>query len=173
MPPVTTLAALGLGVGDELLDLLDRLLVDQRALLRAVLEARTDLQLARRSGQLLDELVIDAGLNEEAVGADAGLAGIAVLRDHGALDRAVDVGVVEDDERRVAAELHRYLLHASAAHFAISILPTSVEPVKVSLRTSGLAQISSPISPAEPVTMLTTPFGKPTSSHSTPQARPE
>ena len=60
-----------------------------------------------------------------------------------------------------------------AAHLAISILPTSVEPVKVSFLTSGLAQISSPISPAEPVTTLTTPFGKPTSSHSTPQASPE
>src|SRR6187455_2191850 len=59
------------------------------------------------------------------------------------------------------------------AHLAISILPTSVEPVKVSLRTSQFEQISSPISPAEPVTTLTAPLGKPASSHSTPQARPE
>ena len=59
------------------------------------------------------------------------------------------------------------------ADFSIRILPTSVEPVKVIFFTNGLAQISSPISPAEPVTMLTTPFGMPTSSHSAPQARPE
>ena len=167
------LAALGDGVGDELLDLLDRLLVDQRALLHAVLEAGADLQLAGGRGKLLDELVVDAGLHEEAVGADAGLAGIAVLGGDRAFDRAVDVGVVEDDERRIAAEFHRHLLDRRRPTSAISILPTSVEPVKVIFLTSGLAQISSPISPAEPVRMLTTPLGKPTSSHSAPQARPE
>jgi len=57
--------------------------------------------------------------------------------------------------------------------FWIRILPTSVEPVKVIFLTSGLAQISSPISPAAPVRMLMTPLGKPTSSASAPQARPE
>ena len=57
--------------------------------------------------------------------------------------------------------------------FWIRILPTSVEPVKVIFLTSGLAQISSPISPAEPVTMLITPFGKPASSASTPKASAE
>src|SRR3954447_724749 len=57
--------------------------------------------------------------------------------------------------------------------FWIRILPTSVEPVKVIFLTNGLAQISSPISPAARVRMLTTPLGKPTSSASAPQARPE
>jgi hypothetical protein len=38
-----------------------------------------------------------------------GLAGVAHLRQHRALDREVEVGVVEDQERRVAAELHRDL----------------------------------------------------------------
>src|SRR3546814_17888698 len=40
------------------------------------------------------------------------------------------------------------------AHCCISSLPTSVEPVKESLRTIGLEVISPPISLAEPVTML-------------------
>ena len=40
------LAALGRGVVDQFLDLLDRLLVDQRPLLHALLEAGADLQLA-------------------------------------------------------------------------------------------------------------------------------
>ena len=108
-------AALGLGVVDELLDLLHRLLVDQRALLGAVLQARADLELDASGGELLDELLIDAGLHEEAVGADAGLAGVAVFGDDRAFDRAVDIGVVEDEERRVAAELHRHLLHRRGA----------------------------------------------------------
>ena len=53
------------------------------------------------------------------------------------------------------------------------ILPTSVEPVKVSLRTSGFSQISWPMAEAEPVTMFMTPAGSPASSAITPQARPE
>ena len=55
----------------------------------------------------------------------------------------VEVGVVEDDERRVAAELERDLLDLRRRTGAISSLPTSVEPVKPSLRTSGF-EVSSP-----------------------------
>jgi hypothetical protein len=63
------------------------------------------------AASLAHERVVDAGLGKEAVGADAGLAGIAEFRGDGALDGTIDVGVVEDDERRVAAEFHRDLLH--------------------------------------------------------------
>src|SRR3954469_3385732 len=105
------LAALLDRVGDVLLDLGDRLVVDQRALLHAVLEAVADLELSGRGGKPLGESIVDAVLDEEAVGADAGLAGVAVLRSDGAFDGAVEVGVVEDDEGGVAAELHRDLLH--------------------------------------------------------------
>ena len=52
----------------------------------------------------------DAALHERAIGAHAGLAGVAVLGDHGALDGAVEVGVVEDDEGCVAAQFERDLL---------------------------------------------------------------
>ena len=53
------------------------------------------------------------------------------------------------------------------AHWAMRSLPTSVEPVKPSLRTSGLPVISRPMagaSSASPVTMLSTPGGSPASS---------
>ena len=50
--------------------------------------------------------------------------------------RRVEVGVVEDDQRRVAPQLQRDLLHRPRA-LAISSLPTSVEPVKLSARTRG------------------------------------
>ena len=43
-------------------------------------------------------------------------------------------------------------------------LPTAVEPVKLSLRTSGLLVISWPISAAGPVTTLNTPGGRPARS---------
>ena len=47
------------------------------------------------------------------------------------------------------------------AQAAISCLPTSVEPVKVSLRTRGLAVSSPPMAPEEPVMTLKTPLGMP------------
>jgi hypothetical protein len=58
-------------------------------------------------GQLLDEGVVHAVLHIEAVGAHAGLAGVAVLADHRAFHRRVEVGVVEHDEGRVAAQFQR------------------------------------------------------------------
>ncbi len=51
-------------------------------------------------------------MHVEAVGRGAGLAAVAHLRDQRALDGGVDVGVLEDDERRVPAELHRGAEHA-------------------------------------------------------------
>ncbi len=102
--------ALGQGVGDVLLDLLHRLFVDQGADLHAVVEAVSDPQRLRRLRQLGDELVMDGGLHIEAVGADAGLARVAVLRGHGARHGRVHIGVVEDQEGRVAAQLQTHLL---------------------------------------------------------------
>ena len=95
------------------LDLLDRLLVDERPLRHAGLRPVADLELADSGGELGDEGVVNAVLRVDAVGADAGLAHVAELGDDRALDRGVDIGVVEDDERRVAAELEPDLLHRS------------------------------------------------------------
>ena len=50
------------------------------------------------------------------------------------------------------------------AQSPMSRLPTAVEPVKLSLRTSGLLVISWPISAAGPVTTLNTPGGRPARS---------
>ena len=62
------------------------------------------------------------------------------------------------------------------AHCAISSLPTSVEPVKPSLRTSGFDVSSRPISgasSASPVTTERTPGGRPASSASAATASAE
>ena len=75
-----------------------------------------------------------------------------------ALDGAVEVGVVEDDEG-VAAELIETFFIVFAA-CSISFLPTSVRPVKVIFLTSGCEVSSAPISRDEPVTMFTTPSGR-------------
>ncbi len=50
-------------------------------------------------------------MDVEAVGRRAGLADVAHLREHRPLDGGVEVGVLEHEERRVAAELHRDAQH--------------------------------------------------------------
>src|SRR5215469_11638207 len=59
------------------------------------------------------------------------------------------------------------------AHWAISSLPTAVEPVKESLRTIGLLVISPPIAFSAPVTTENTPFGRPARPASTAIASAE
>ena len=56
-------------------------------------------------GERGDEVVVDARGGEHAGGGGAVLAGVEVAGDGDALDRRLDVGVVEDDDRRLAAEL--------------------------------------------------------------------
>src|SRR5215472_17266090 len=60
-----------------------------------------------------------------------------------------------------------------AAHRSISNLPTSVEPVKVSLRTIGLEVSSPPISFDGPVTQEKTPFGTHARSANSHKAKAE
>src|SRR3546814_7501982 len=61
------LGALGLGIGDVLLDLVEGGLVDQRAQAHAVVEAGSDLQLLHRLGQLGGKGVVDTVLHQDAV----------------------------------------------------------------------------------------------------------
>ncbi len=60
-----------------------------------------------------------------------------------------------------------------SALWRMRMRPTSVEPVKVTFLTTGLAQSSLPIEGASPVTMLMTPFGKPARSASSASASAE
>ena len=59
-------------------------------------------------------------------------------------DRGVEIGIVEHDEGRVAAQFQRDLLHRATRIGASECLPTSVEPVKENLRTSGFSVSSLP-----------------------------
>jgi hypothetical protein len=59
------------------------------------------------------------------------------------------------------------------AHCASSVRPTSVDPVKVSFRTSGLEVNSPPVSRDGPVMTLQTPGGMPARSASTASANAE
>src|SRR5215212_8999223 len=98
--------SLAQGVFHEIIDLLALVAVDEGPYLDALLGAAPDLHGLHTPCELLGELARDAACDVEAVGGGARLADIAHLGDHGALDRGVDVGVVEDEERGVTAELH-------------------------------------------------------------------
>src|SRR5688500_17768268 len=91
---------------DEIGDLLALVAVDEGAHLYALLGAAPDLHGLHTLRKLLGELAGLAVCDVEAVGRGARLADVAHHGDHGALDRGVDVGVVEDQERSVASELH-------------------------------------------------------------------
>ncbi len=73
------------------------------------------LSLADRHFQLLGERVVDRILDVQAVGADAGLAVVAVFGNDRAFDGLIQVRVVEHDERRVAAQFQGNLLDVLGA----------------------------------------------------------
>ena len=73
-------SALGYGIGDMRLDLGQRRRVDQRSLGHARLQTIADRDLAaHRRTQPRGEGVVNAILDQEAVGTDTGLATVAVL----------------------------------------------------------------------------------------------
>lgn len=82
-----------------------------RPLRRAV--AHDDL--ARPLLQHLRELVVDARLHVDPVRGDARLARVAPLQRHELVQRLVEVGVVEDDKRAVAAQFQGDLFQALGA----------------------------------------------------------
>ncbi len=89
--------------------------VDQRADIGTLGQAIADPELGHRRLEFFGEGLVHAVLHVDAVDAHAGLPGVAVLGLHRALDRLVEVGVVEDDERRVTAQLQGHLLDAGRA----------------------------------------------------------
>ena len=61
---------------------------------------------------------------------------------HAAADRRREVGVVEDDVGRLAAELLRDALHRVGRGLARPAMPARVEPVNDTMSTSGCAAIA-------------------------------
>ena len=61
------------------------------------------------------EAIVDGILNEDRLAQEQVLPGIAKLRSHHSSHCLAEVGVVEDDKRRIAAEFHGYLLHGFGA----------------------------------------------------------
>ena len=127
--------------------LLDGSRIDQRALRDALPRSPSPtFSFCDFLGQFLGEGVIDTG-PAPGCGWRRRRSGrqLRYLEAMRALHGRVQIRVVEHDEGRVAAELERRPSSRSCAHCRIRSLPISVEPVKVSMRTSGLEVISPPI----------------------------
>ena len=163
------LGAFGGRVGHMFLHLVDGIGIDQRAKGGAVLQAVADLHRAYFLFQLGGEGVIDTGLHIDPVGADTGLAVVAEFAHDRAFDGGIQIGVVENDEGRVAAQFHRAFHHAirrlaqqDAAHLGRTGEGQLAHGVVFA---EFLADVSTA---REEVTMLNTPAGIPARSASTP-----
>jgi hypothetical protein len=106
-PPLHHPCAAGDRVVDVLADLREPVLVDQRPDLRLRVVDVAGPEVRHGPGETTHELVVDAVLDEDAIGADARLPVVAKLGEDGPVHRGVEVGVVEDEKGCVAAELQR------------------------------------------------------------------
>ena len=88
---------------------------DDRALVQRVADG--DLRGARR--EALHEVGVDGLVYQDAAARGATLAVVAEDHEDRGIERAVEVGVLEDDERALAAELHAELLQPRGADDAV------------------------------------------------------
>ena len=115
LPPTVTLRALFLTERDVLLDALLLALGDERADLGRGLGRVADREAADHRRHRVDDLVVARPAGEDARLRDARLAVVHERRHLQALDRGREVGVVEDDRGRLAAELEADALQLLAA----------------------------------------------------------
>jgi hypothetical protein len=114
-----------------------RLPRDERADIHTLLRALADSEPTHPGCKLGRELLGHRFVHVEAVGRGAGLADVAHLGQHRAGHGGVDVGVLEDDEGRVAAQLHGHAQQLVRRLRRPDGLFPRVDPVKVSLRSRG------------------------------------
>lgn len=97
-------------VSDMRLHLDQRPFVDQGTDRHAFLGSRSDPKSGDRPHQPINEILIDAVLHIDAVGADACLPRIAEFGEDGPRDRRIDIGIVKHDEGRITAQFQAQFL---------------------------------------------------------------
>ena len=88
--------------------------MDQRSDLGRGIEGVADLERLHPCGELLDELLRDAFLHQQAAGRGAALAVQRVDHEDDGIERAVELGVVEHDHGVLAAEFEMHAFRASS-----------------------------------------------------------
>ena len=121
---------------DEALHLRVLLLGDQRPELDGGVEAVPDLDLAGLVDHALDDLVVDGLVREQARASGAALALVIEDRVRDAADRVIEIasGNTIAGDLPPSSRETRFRLPAAACTMS---LPTSVDPVKATLSTSG------------------------------------
>ncbi len=94
-------------VTDVFFDFVHRVLIDQRSLRGAGLEAASRLELQDDRREFCGKGIVHAILHEEAIRANTGLTGVSVFRGDGAFDGGVEIGVVKNDKGSIAAKFER------------------------------------------------------------------
>ena len=138
------------------------LLGNQRPEIDVRIEAVADLDLAGFGADALDDAVIDRFVGEEPRTRRAALALIVEDRRGGpemARSMSASGKTIAGDLPPSSSDTR---LRLPAAALTMS-LPTSVEPVKATLSTSGWSASAAPAVSPKPVMMLTTPSGNPAS----------
>ena len=132
-------APLARRVGEQFFDLGDSGRVDQWPLVPTVSTPFAHLERGDGGGKLLGEGVIDAVLHQQAVGADAGLASVAVLRDAIAPATAASRSASSNTMKGALPPSSIDGFFTVGAHWAMSFTgePISVEPAKDSDARSG------------------------------------
>ena len=136
-PPVSSVAPSSLPIPVYEWIFSSAALVDHRADVGVVLPARPEAQLLGRGDELRLELAVDLLVDDHAARRGAALAGGAERRPDDPVGGEVEVGVVHDDDRVLAAELEVDALEVVRAAFACTATPVSREPVSVITGTSG------------------------------------
>ena len=121
----------------------------------------------RALGEFRGERRIRLLLDQHSAAGGAALAVVAEDHEQRRIERAVEVGVVEDDEWALAAELHAELLQPRGLDDAVA--GHAVDPVNEIAATSRWRQSGSPASLPVPCTRFRTPAGIPASSASSPR----
>src|SRR5690554_127897 len=89
------------------LDLLARSFANQRPDVRCLVESAAESELAHLGFEELHGARVERAVDVNTLGSDAGLAGIAELRDEQGFDRGLEWLVFENQKRRVPAKLKR------------------------------------------------------------------
>ncbi len=108
--------------------------------------------------------VVEVLPRDDQAGRDgASLPGVHAHGEGGHPTGAAQLGVVEDHERRLPAELEEHPLEVPAA-WAITLRPVAVEPVKLTWSTRSSSTSRAPKAGSDEARMLTTPAGMSVSS---------
>ena len=110
LPPHTSFAPLAERIVDQRVAALDRAHVDDRAQHHRALARVAQRQADGRAASLATKASATLRVDDDALGAHADLAGVGEGAEGRAVDRGIEVGIVQHDQRRLAAELqHRRL----------------------------------------------------------------